>query len=68
MKDLILSGEVAVPQVLAEYSGPRVLTMTFEEGFHATDTKAIQEAGLQRTDVAHLLSKVFCEQMYRHGE
>lgn len=67
MKDLLLAGEVVVPQVIDECSGPRVLTMTFEEGFHATDVNAIEEAGLQRSDVAHLLSKTFCEQMYRHG-
>jgi aarF domain-containing kinase len=41
--------------------------MSFEEGFHATDLASIQTSGLQRSDIAALLSKTFCQQMYRHG-
>lgn len=64
---LIASEDLVVPEVYSNLSGPRVLTMSFEPGFHATDVTAIQNSGLNKADIARLLSRTFCEQMYRYG-
>jgi hypothetical protein len=37
-----------VPQVIWNKTTSRVLTMTFEEGFKATDTQAMEESGLNK--------------------
>jgi predicted unusual protein kinase regulating ubiquinone biosynthesis (AarF/ABC1/UbiB family) len=37
-----------VPKVLWEHSSSRVLVMEFEEGFKATDLKAMEKSGLKR--------------------
>jgi aarF domain-containing kinase len=38
--------------------------MEFEEGFKATDVDQIEESGLQRKDVAKLISSVFNAQIF----
>lgn len=53
-----------VPKVLWTHSSPRVLTMEFEEGFKATDTDAIEKAGLKKHDVAKLISSIFSSQVF----
>lgn len=53
-----------VPKVYWQQSSPRVLTMAFEEGFNATDLQAMKEAGLDRKDVAKLISSVFSSQIF----
>lgn len=53
-----------IPKVIWEHSSPRVLTMEFEEGFKATDIKAIEESGLNKRDVAQLISSVFSSQIF----
>jgi hypothetical protein len=37
--------------------------MSFEEGCYLTDSKRIQEMGVDKGQVARLISKTFCEQM-----
>ena len=56
-----------IPKILWNKSSTRVLTMEFEEGFKATDLKAIRRAGLKERDVARLISSVFSSQVFLSG-
>lgn len=68
LKDLIDTDDLVIPQVHPECSTKRVLTMDFEEGVYVTETEKIRNQWQLRTaDISSLVSKVFCEQMYRHG-
>lgn len=61
LQPMIQSGELAVPKVY--HSSPRVLIMSFEEGCYLTNTERINEIGVNKGEVARLISKTFCEQM-----
>lgn len=68
LKDIIATGDLVIPQVHAQCSTRRVLTMDFEEGVYVTETDTIRKRwNLRTADISSLVSKVFCEQMYRHG-
>ena len=67
MRDMIDSGDVAVPKPVPDRCSHRVITMNFEEGGYITDLDKIKKLDLQRSDVSSLVSRIFCEQMYRHG-
>ncbi|KAI2494676.1 ABC1 family-like protein [Fragilaria crotonensis] len=56
--------DCVVPRVLWEHSSSRVLCMEFEEGFNATDLDAIEKAGLNKRDIATLISSVFSSQVF----
>ncbi|GMI46993.1 hypothetical protein TrCOL_g11122 [Triparma columacea] len=60
-------GKVCVPEILAEYSTSRLMAMTFEEGFLATDVEKIERAGLKREDVSSLISSIFGFQVFTSG-
>jgi len=62
---LIESGDLALPKVF--HSSKRVLVMSFEEGCYMTDTEKLRDTKLDPSEVARLISKTFCEQIYRHG-
>lgn len=53
-----------IPRVLSDLSSSRVLTMEFEEGFKPTDLVALEQAGLDKRDVARLISSVFSSQVF----
>jgi len=67
LKSFIDSGDLIIPNVYESLSSKRVLTMTYEEGCYVNDVKSIKEQGLNPSHVASLVSKTFCEQIYRHG-
>ena len=56
--------DCVVPKVLWKHTSARVLTMEFEEGVKATDVGALEELGLDRSDVANLVSSVFASQIF----
>ena len=47
------------------FASERVICMSFEEGKYITVEGAIKNMGLKEADVAKLISKIFCEQIYR---
>lgn len=57
--------DCVVPEVIWAHTSERVLTMDFEEGFKATDVDQIEKAGMQRKDVARLISSVFNAQIFQ---
>ncbi|CAM9107880.1 unnamed protein product, partial [Phaeothamnion confervicola] len=59
--------DVVVPRVYWETTTPRVLTMAFEEGKRATDAAALRAVGIKLPRVAALVSRTFCDQIFRHG-
>jgi aarF domain-containing kinase len=59
--------DCVVPKVIWKDTSERVLCMEFEEGFKATDTEAIEEAGLNKHDIAKLIASVFNEQVFIEG-
>ena len=67
LKGLIDAGDLVIPQAHRELSSKRVLTMDFEAGCYATDVAEMQRLGIKTADVARLISRVFCEQIYRFG-
>ena len=59
--------DCVVPKVHWDKTTPRVLTMDYEEGFKANDIDRIERAGLNKHDVAHLISSVFASQVFESG-
>ena len=69
---LLLSREfsadaVCVPAVHSDLSSRRVLTMDFEPAFPSTDLASLDSVGLDRGEVARLVSTVFCHQVFQSG-
>lgn len=67
MESLILKGDVAVPRVENDLTSQRVLTMTFEEGVYVNNEAQIAAWGLNRNQISHTISRIFGEQIFRHG-
>ena len=65
LKNLVDSGDVVIPEI--EKASRRVICMSFEEGKYISDTGAIEKMGLCKADIARIISKTFCQQMYQHG-
>jgi aarF domain-containing kinase len=56
-----------IPKIIWDRTSPRVLTMEFEEGFKVSDTAKMEQAGLNRRDVANLVASVFASQVFDSG-
>lgn len=60
--------DVIIPHVYAPLCTSRLLIMSFEEGVYPNNVPVIEkEMGLQRKDVAQLISEVFAEQIFFFG-
>lgn len=60
-------GDVVVPRVLRELSTKSVLVMEYVDGVKVTDVDGLAAAGIDKQDVARLLSEVFCQQILVDG-
>jgi predicted unusual protein kinase regulating ubiquinone biosynthesis (AarF/ABC1/UbiB family) len=60
-------GDVLVPEVLPGYSTKKVLVMQYLPGIKITDVEGLAAAGIDKQQVAHLLSDVFCHQILVDG-
>jgi len=65
LESQIQSGDVVVPEI--QNATNRVLVMSFEEGHFVTDDNALHDMGVQESDVAKIISRTFCDQIFRHG-
>jgi aarF domain-containing kinase len=54
---------VVVPGVVGELTKKKVLTMDWEGGLEATDIEGLEREGLDKGQVARLVSEVFCYQV-----
>lgn len=59
--------QVHVPHVYPEFATSRILTMSFEEGHHIDQRDQLDANGIDRKEVAALVSSVFSEQIFVHG-
>jgi predicted unusual protein kinase regulating ubiquinone biosynthesis (AarF/ABC1/UbiB family) len=59
--------DVVVPSIEWELTTTRVLVSDFIEGIKITDTKRLDEAGIDRTAVMQSLVEAYCEQILVHG-
>ncbi len=67
LDNFIKSGDVAVPSPVTELSSKRILTMSFEEGVYVSRIKDCANYQMSASDVSTLISRVFCEQIFRNG-
>lgn len=67
LKTMVDRGEVVIPTVYDDFSSHRVLTMSFEEGFFVHDKTKLVDSKLNPSEISFLISKIFCEQIFRHG-
>lgn len=65
--NLLQRDDVIVPRVLRELSTGKVLVMEYVEGVKVTDVAGLAAAGIDKQDVARLLSEVFCHQILIDG-
>lgn len=65
LKPMIDRGEVVVPEVI--HATERVLCMSFEEGQYISKNGWIESAGLSKADIAKSISRIFSDQIFRHG-
>jgi predicted unusual protein kinase regulating ubiquinone biosynthesis (AarF/ABC1/UbiB family) len=59
--------DVVVPEILWDWTTPRVLTMEFMEGIKVTDLDALRAAGVDADRVARILVEAYCAQVLAHG-
>jgi predicted unusual protein kinase regulating ubiquinone biosynthesis (AarF/ABC1/UbiB family) len=59
--------DIVVPSIEWELTTTRVLVSDFIEGIKITDTKRLDEAGIDRTAVMQSLVEAYCEQILVHG-
>jgi len=65
--NLLQRDDVIVPRVLRELSTKKVLVMDYIDGVKVTDVGGLAAAGIDKQDVARLLSEVFCHQILVDG-
>jgi predicted unusual protein kinase regulating ubiquinone biosynthesis (AarF/ABC1/UbiB family) len=60
-------GDIVVPKIYWEYTTRRVLVMEYIEGIKVTDLAGLERIGVDKHDVAQLVTELYCEQLYLHG-
>ncbi len=59
--------DIVIPKIYWEHTTKRVLVMEFLDGIKITDLDAIDAAGIDRQQVARLLSESYFKQIFSHG-
>jgi ubiquinone biosynthesis protein len=59
--------DVVVPRIYRELTTRRVLTMELVEGIKVTDLEALEQAGINKHEVAQKLIEIFTQQILRDG-
>jgi len=58
---------ITVPEVNWIYTTPRILTMSYLKGLHIVDLAALEQAGIDRIELARRLTTSVCNQVFRDG-
>ena len=58
---------IVVPEIYWEHTTKRVLVMEFVDGIKITDLDAMDTAGIDRQEVARLLTDSYFKQIFSHG-
>jgi Skp family chaperone for outer membrane proteins len=67
LSNFIEKEDIAIPTPYDEYSSSRVITMSFEEGVYISRIHDYKAYDLNPTEISTLISKVFAEQIFKHG-
>lgn len=59
--------DVIVPEIMRELSTRRLLVMDYVPGIKITDVEGLEAAGIDKQQVARVLSEVFCQQILVDG-
>ncbi|WP_368408723.1 ABC1 kinase family protein [Haloarchaeobius amylolyticus] len=59
--------DIVIPEVLAGYSGPRVLTMHYVTGTKINDIDDLDEKGIDRSEVAETLQRAYLKMIIEDG-
>jgi predicted unusual protein kinase regulating ubiquinone biosynthesis (AarF/ABC1/UbiB family) len=59
--------DIAIPDVVADRSTDRVLTMEYVDGTKITDVEAIEAMGLDRTDLVETLTETYFQMIVEDG-
>ncbi len=59
--------DIVIPNIYWEHTTKRVLVMEFVEGIKITDLDAIDAAGIDRQQLARLLTESYFKQIFSHG-
>lgn len=66
-KNLAARPDVLVPEIVDEFSTRRLLVMEYLPGIRVTDVEALEATGIDKQEVARVLSEVFCQQILVDG-
>ena len=58
---------IKVPKVYEQFTGPRVLVMSFEKGVSVTQVKELSKSGVDLKKVAHAISEAFVHMIFKEG-
>jgi predicted unusual protein kinase regulating ubiquinone biosynthesis (AarF/ABC1/UbiB family) len=61
------NGHIRIPAVYWQYTTAKVLALEYLEGIKITDLDAIDRAGIDRRDVAHLLAEAYAQMVFSDG-
>ncbi|HYD48477.1 MAG TPA: AarF/UbiB family protein, partial [Terriglobales bacterium] len=59
--------DIVIPEIISELSTRKLLVMEYTPGIRVTDVEALAAAGIDKQEVARLLSEVFCHQILVDG-
>jgi len=59
--------DVVIPEIIPELCRRRVLVMDYVPGIKITDVAALEAAGIDKQEVARILSEIFCHQILVDG-
>ncbi len=59
--------DVVIPEIFPEFCGKHVLVMEYVPGIKVTDVEGMAAAGIEKQEVARILSEVFCHQILVDG-
>jgi predicted unusual protein kinase regulating ubiquinone biosynthesis (AarF/ABC1/UbiB family) len=66
-KNLSAESDLIFPKIFWEYSTSRILTLQFMEGVKISNLKALEELGVNPTDVAVRIINAYCRQIFIDG-
>lgn len=67
LQSFIKSEDIAIPTPIEDKCSSRVITMTFEEGVYISRIRNFTQYDLNPAEISTLISKVFAEQIFKHG-
>jgi predicted unusual protein kinase regulating ubiquinone biosynthesis (AarF/ABC1/UbiB family) len=59
--------DIRIPEAVDEMSGPRVLTMEYVGGVKINDVEALDEAGIDRSELATRLQRIYLQMIIQDG-